>query len=219
MAKFKALKTVYLVRHGQSEGNIGDTFQPTDSPLTEKGRRQAEHIAHRIGALEVEALVASPWMRTRQTAEAVALSTGLDVEYSDLFVERTRPSWSAGKPKNDPKALDLEIRWAESLYDPSLRVEDGENFTDITDRADRALKYLTSRNESSIVVVTHGYFLRTLVAAVLQRETLTPQSFKVFQTHIGHENTGLTVLKYGMAEDKPEWSVWIFNDHAHLAEG
>jgi hypothetical protein len=33
------------------------------------------------------------------------------------------------------------------------------------------------------------------------------------------ENTGLTVLQYceGLAE-KPIWRLWIFNDHAHLAD-
>ena len=52
----------------------------------------------------------------------------------------------------------------ESLYTRSMRVEDGENFEDLIARADRALTFLGERREASLAVVTHGFFLRTLVA-------------------------------------------------------
>jgi hypothetical protein len=33
------------------------------------------------------------------------------------------------------------------------------------------------------------------------------------------ENTGLTVLRYqGGFEEGPCWRLWIYNDHAHLAD-
>jgi broad specificity phosphatase PhoE len=34
-------KIVYFVRHGESEGNVLSVFQSSDSPLSEKGRKQA----------------------------------------------------------------------------------------------------------------------------------------------------------------------------------
>jgi probable phosphoglycerate mutase len=60
---------VWLIRHGQSESNAGlPTNGPAVTPLTAIGREQAERVA---GAFtEPPALiVASPFIRARQTAE------------------------------------------------------------------------------------------------------------------------------------------------------
>ena len=73
--------------------------------------------------------------------------------------------------------------------------------------------------EPSIVVVTHGYFLRTIVARVILGAALSGDTFKRFHTVASMENTGLTVLRYHIGGDEgPCWCLWIYNDHAHLAE-
>lgn len=211
-------KTVYLVRHGQSEGNLGHIFQGDDSPLTNLGAEQAKHIAARISKLDFDLLVSSPWMRARQTAEEIAIKTNKEIEFSDLFVERIRPSYSSGKLRSDVKAKQLEELWNTSVYAPQLRAEDGENYTDLINRSNKALNFLISKPERSIVVTTHGFFLRVIIARILLGDSLNPISFKSIEQHMGHENTGLTVLKYGTKKGEAKWWVWIYNDHAHLAE-
>src|SRR5712671_4744943 len=68
-------------------------------------------------------------------------------------------------------------------------------------------------------VVTHGYFLRTIVARVLLGPALSGEAFQHLQRVAAIENTGLTVLRYqGGLEDDPCWRLWIYNDHAHLAD-
>ena len=52
------VKTVYFVRHGQSEDNVAPVFQSPDSPLNEKGKKQADSIAQRISKLSFDALIA-----------------------------------------------------------------------------------------------------------------------------------------------------------------
>ncbi len=78
-------KLVYMVRHGQSEANASAVFQGLHSPLSEIGQTQAQKIAERVGHLGCEALIASPLLRTKQTAKAITALTGLVPEYSDLF--------------------------------------------------------------------------------------------------------------------------------------
>ena len=40
---------LYLVRHGQSEGNVKRYFHgQTDYPLTDLGRRQAQEVAEKL---------------------------------------------------------------------------------------------------------------------------------------------------------------------------
>lgn len=217
MAEEGNKKIVYFVRHGRSEDNVAPVFQSPDSPLDEGGRKQAGNIADRISRLSFEALVSSPFPRAKQTAEAIAAVTGKTAEYSELFVERIKPTYINGKPYTDKKAEDLWRQWEKSLYTPGMRVEDGENFEDLIARADRALTFLRERKEKSLVVVTHGYFLRTIVARVLLGGFLSGEIFKNIQRVASMENTGLTVLQYRAAfEEDPAWHLWIYNDHAHL---
>ncbi len=211
-------KIIYFVRHGESTDNIVPVYQSPDSSLSEKGREQAESIAARVSQIPFDALIVSPFRRAQETAEAITKATQKQPEYSELFVERLKPTSINGKQHGDEQADNIWKEWVKSLYStPEIRVEDGENFTDLIERADRALKFLSDRPEKSLVVVTHGYFLRVMVARVLLGDFLTCEVFKKFQKSAHHENTGLTVLRYqGTAKEEPRWNLWIYNDHAHL---
>lgn len=210
-------KTVYLVRHGQSEGNVTDSFQPLDSPLTEAGKRQAIEIANRIQKIDFETLIVSPLLRTKETAKPIIQVTGKEPVYSDLFVERVKPTSIVGKPYSDEVASATWNEWEQSLYTPGKRVEDGENFDDLIARADEALQFLYGRPEKSLVVVTHGYFLRVMTIRVLLADALTPAAYRNFQARTGMENTGITVFTYSRNwEDRMTWRLKTFNDHAHL---
>lgn len=217
MSEKKIEKIVYFVRHGQSEGNLTPVFQSPNSPLNEEGKKQAELIAERVSKLSFEALIVSPFERTKQTAEAITRATGKKAEYSNLFVESLKPTSVDGKPFGDERASIVWREWEKSLHTPNLRVEDGENFDDLVTRADRALAFLIERDEKSIVVVTHAHFLRTIIARVLLGNLLSGKAFERFQKIAKMENTGLTVLKYqGGFEEEPAWRLWIYNDHTHL---
>lgn len=73
--------TLYLVRHGESEGNAARVFTgQTDSPLTERGRRQAEAIADELAQVRFDRIVSSDLRRTRDTAETIARRRGMAVE-------------------------------------------------------------------------------------------------------------------------------------------
>ena len=212
-------KTIYFVRHGQSVDNVSPVFQSLESPLSKVGLEQAEKIAQRISKLTFDALLSSPLPRARQTADEISKATGINPEFSDIFVERVKPSSVVGKPYTDEKANSTWRAWEKSLYTPGLRVEDGENFEDIVGRADRALDYLKERSERSIVVVTHGYFLRTIIARVLLGEVVLGDQFMNFQRVASVENTGLTIIQNkGDFEDEQRWRLITYNDHAHLAD-
>jgi len=210
-------KTVYFVRHGQSEDNAAPVFQSPDSPLSELGRRQAERVAERFCKLPFEALIASPFRRSNETAEIIAKVTGMEVEYSDLFVERIKPTCINGKSHDDEAANAVWRDWEKSLYAPGMRISDGENFDDLVRRADEALVFLGNRVERFLVVVTHGYFLRTILARIMLGQMISGETFRRFQRRASMENTGLTVVRYqGGFEEEPCWRVWVYNDHAHL---
>lgn len=220
MSNFKPQikKTIYLLRHGQSIDNISPVFQSEISPLSKTGLQQAEKIAARVSQISFDQLIVSPLTRTKQTAEIITKVTGKEAEYSDLFVERIKPKYIGGKPYTDDKANEIWRNWEISLYKKGMRVEDGENYDDIIARADNALDFLKSRKEKSIVVVTHGFFLRTIVIRVLLGEQITGETYKNMLRAMLMENTGLTVLHLRDSfEEEFAWRLWVYNDHAHLA--
>lgn len=216
----KVIKTVYFVRHGQSEGNASmAAFQAPTSPLSKKGLKQAERIAYRVSKLSFDALISSPFERAAKTAEVIARVTGKIPEFSNLFTERVKPKSIDGKSYDDPGALAVWRKWSTSLYVPGMKVEDGEGFDDLAARSEKALAFLKEYPARSFVVVTHGYFLRTIVARVLLGDQFSPETFRNFQKMSSMENTGLTVLRYhDDFEEDPSWRLWIYNDHTHLAE-
>lgn len=80
MAKHSTVhKVVYFVRHGESEANVAPVFQSPDSPLSERGRHQAQLIGERVSQLRFDALISSPFARARETAQVIAQATEADV--------------------------------------------------------------------------------------------------------------------------------------------
>jgi len=70
-----------LVRHGESLANRGRIFAEDHTPLTDLGFAQALEVAGRIAArFRPTALVSSPLMRARQTAEVIGQQLGLAIE-------------------------------------------------------------------------------------------------------------------------------------------
>ena len=80
---------VLLIRHGQSEGNAAGRFGGhTATPLSARGRRQAEATARALLAENPDAIYSSDLSRAVETAMPLARLTGLDVEQTDAFRER-----------------------------------------------------------------------------------------------------------------------------------
>src|SRR5688500_19145897 len=84
---------LYVIRHAQSEGNAHVPGAGKDSRLTELGRRQADAVAARMAEIGVDRVLASPYVRTLETADAVRRATGAPAGIVPLLhehhVERT----------------------------------------------------------------------------------------------------------------------------------
>ncbi len=81
---------VLLVRHGQSQGNAEGRFGGhTATPLSARGRRQAAATARALFEEKVTAIYSSDLSRAVETAMPLARLTGLDVERTEAFRERS----------------------------------------------------------------------------------------------------------------------------------
>jgi broad specificity phosphatase PhoE len=81
---------IILVRHGQSEGNAEGRFGGhTSTPLSERGRSEAEATAKVLAEEKLGAIYSSDLSRAVETAMPLARLTGLDVVPTDAFRERS----------------------------------------------------------------------------------------------------------------------------------
>src|SRR5918999_5392478 len=83
---------LYLVRHAQSEANAGLPGASRDCSLTDLGRRQAQAVAQRLARHRIDRVLASPYVRTLETAEAIRQATGAPASVFPLLHEhQVRP--------------------------------------------------------------------------------------------------------------------------------
>src|SRR5512132_4297052 len=81
---------VLLIRHGQSRGNAERRFGGhTATPLSARGRRQAEATARALKPEALTAIYSSDLARAMETAKAVANLTRLPVNGTSAFRERS----------------------------------------------------------------------------------------------------------------------------------
>ena len=122
---------IVFARHGQTAPNRdGLVLGRADPELTDDGRRQARRLAEALAGEPVTAVLASPLVRARQTAEAVAGACGLAVTVDERLVEIDWGTWE-GRPAGGLAGTDVD-RWraedgtapeGESLASLSARVE------------------------------------------------------------------------------------------------
>ena len=84
-----------FARHGFSENGIQGIFSANEDvfPLTDEGKKQAEELAGRLKGEKINMIIASPILRTRETAEIVAKVLGLPVEKDERIREINFGSW------------------------------------------------------------------------------------------------------------------------------
>jgi alpha-ribazole phosphatase len=81
---------VLLIRHGQSRGNAEGRFGGhTATPLSPKGRAQAVATAKALAQENVTAIYSSDLPRAVETARPLAKLTGLEIQTTEAFRERS----------------------------------------------------------------------------------------------------------------------------------
>ncbi len=154
---------LYLMRHAESEANALDVLAGRiDYPLSPRGMADAEEVARAFSpAHPVDAIVASPLLRARQTAEPFARMTRLAVEADEALVEQDMGVF-AGKTYAEAEADPAYERDKSRRWDWSP--PGGESYRAIAQRLRPFFERLDARAEPRILVVTHAVALRLIVA-------------------------------------------------------
>jgi probable phosphoglycerate mutase len=81
---------VIIIRHGQSQGNAEGRFGGhTDTPLSPRGRKQAQATAKALASEKLDAIYSSDLPRAIETASPLVELTGVSLETTDALRERS----------------------------------------------------------------------------------------------------------------------------------
>jgi len=191
---------IYLIRHGESESNKVDRFAGmTDFPLSELGLKQAAITAARLKNYGIQAIYSSPLKRARQTAEALARETGLEItDVYDLH-EVDCGKWE-GIPFDEIQRLYPEdiYNWVNCIGD--FRPTGGESKTEVRARMKAAMTKIAEENDGKIIAVaSHASAIRGFVTEVSGVEY---GDFKYMSNaafcHLTYENGRFTLVEYNI---------------------
>ncbi|MCL3818349.1 bifunctional RNase H/acid phosphatase [Aeromicrobium wangtongii] len=165
-----AATTLVLLRHGVTPATERKVFSgsgSSDPALTEAGMEQARRAAHWLQAHGgIEAIVASPMRRTRQTAAIVGETLGLPVEIEDGVVETNFGDWDGHT------FAEIQERWGEELTawlaSSAVAPPGGEAFDVVYERVAAARdRLLQTHAGRTVLVVSHVTPIKMLVRRVL----------------------------------------------------
>ena len=203
------MTSVYLIRHGEDEGNIYRRAQGQyQSELTAKGLRQVDALAERFKDEHIDALYSSDLKRTQLTAGAITKYHDLPMLLEPRLREIALGPWE-DRPFGDLQHFEKE----QMLYfndDPDRwYVEGAETFPALKERILSVILELAAKHDGqTIVCVSHGMAIRTVLA-----EFLGIASHEIFRIPHG-DNTSVSLLEVDAAGVR----VVYCNNTDHLPE-
>ncbi|HYF80971.1 MAG TPA: histidine phosphatase family protein [Symbiobacteriaceae bacterium] len=161
---------LYLIRHGQSEGNVSN-FDVPDGNLTPLGFQQAREVAARLAGEGIDLIISSPLRRALQTADALARRTGVPHEvWQDLCEHRdNEPYRFLGRPGVKALCPDAicEEDYPEDGFD--FGMETPEDAHARTLRMFARLQARFGAEEKRVALFAHGGFNAFFMMAAMGR--------------------------------------------------
>jgi len=160
---------VVFVRHGQTGENVAGRHQPGHTPLSITGRQQAVAAGLKLSTIGVTHVVASPLVRTLQTASLIANQIALIPSIDHSLTELKRPQWLTGFTHRHWKSLLFYGLWYLGL------VRTGESYAAIRTRITTARTNIEQLpSDSVVVVVSHAVFMSLFLAHVCSPRPFSP---------------------------------------------
>ena len=221
----ESLLRLYLIRHGESLGNVGGIVTgQSDVPLSERGREQARRVGEALADRPLSALYVSPLSRALDTARPVSEATGATIRPVDDLREL-----NCGLAEG-LTWLEVEARWPEFAQrytsgNDGIAVAwpGGESGIDLCERVGRVLRQIIDGPLSpapaphaaspllrEIAIVAHAGSIAWSLHHLLKKPLNT-------WPHYGLRNAGISELI--VYDRNAPAEIVRMNDVGHLGEG
>ena len=156
------MKTMILVRHGESETNVSKAFTgQLDISLTATGREQARRMAEYLDKYHVDKIYVSPLQRAMDTANAIAQRQNCPVKKCNAIMEIDAGKWHGltfGEiAEKYPQTYQV---WRTDIG--SAAPEEGETCQELYDRVTSFFETLLEQEEETVCLVCHAIPIRMI---------------------------------------------------------
>lgn len=138
---------VFLVRHGQTDTNINNSYNFVNEDINQNGIKQAEELRDRIKDMEFDIIYCSPLLRARHTAEII------NTKQKKMILDDRLQERKHGNLEGKSCALtDREVFWN---YYSDVRYGTEESVKELFDRVNDFIEELKDKDYEQVLVVAH----------------------------------------------------------------
>jgi broad specificity phosphatase PhoE len=208
--------TFVLTRHGLTDRSDPEQHlgQRIDVGLSAAGRAQAVALAARIGAEHFNRIIASPLLRARETAGAVAGDRA--VELDPRLMEMDYGLWE-GRTYQQINATDAPHRARWEADPAGLSCPGGESGEDVARRARTFLEDLlawaapVTEGQQVVLTIAHSSFNRILLCVAMGVPV------RDYRRRFAQGQGNLTVIRWPSGAHVADGRLLVANDTSHLA--
>ncbi|HEY2583664.1 MAG TPA: histidine phosphatase family protein [Mucilaginibacter sp.] len=200
-------KTLYIVRHGQTELNKLGIIQGRgiDSDLNDEGRNQARLFFAAYKSVPFDKIYISELKRTQQSIQQF-IDIGIPFEKLAGLDELGWGIHEGQAPSPENKAAFMQImrNWLDGKLDEKF--EGGESPNEVKARQQEALKVIMSHpEEKTVLICMHGRALRLLLCQLTNKPLTEMDTFP-------HQN----LVLYKIVYHGEKFEITDFNNSEHL---
>ncbi|MDB5007652.1 MAG: pspB [Mucilaginibacter sp.] len=200
-------KTLYIVRHGQTDLNKQGIIQGRgmDTNLNDEGRKQAAQFFNAYKNVPFDKIYVSALKRTQQSIQQF-IDLGIPYEKLSGLDEL---GWGihegqAPTPENKAEFMRIMRDWMDGRLDEKF--EGGESPNEVKARQQEALKIIMSRpEEETVLICMHGRALRLILCLLTNKPLTEMDTFP-------HQN----LVLYKVVYDGEKFEIVDFNNAQHL---
>lgn len=176
---------IVLLRHAECEANVSgivDSDPQSSTSLTQRGKAQAEEVAHQLKDKSFDAIFCSELIRTQQTAKANQqfhdAKLVIDARLNEVSIGLNGMKWD--------EALNI-IKWDGGTW--HYVPEGGESFEEELARVTSFYQELIKKPYQTVLIVSHGGPLLIIEGIISQKDIrdipmLRKAHFRTFEVNI-----------------------------------
>lgn len=200
-------KTLYIVRHGQTELNRLGIVQGRgrDTDLNDTGRRQAAAFYEAYKDVQFDKIYTSELKRTQQSVQAF-IDSGIPFEKLSGLDELAWGKLEGAEASPETRAAFLHImrHWVDGRLDEKF--EGGESPNEVKARQLEAMDVIMGHpEEKTVLIAMHGRAMRLLLCILSGKPLTEMDSFP-------HQN----LVLYKVTHDGDKFTIVEFNNADHL---
>ena len=200
-------KTIYLIRHGQTDHNAQRILQGSsvDASLNQVGKAQARYFYECYREVPFDLVITSELRRTRESV-ADFIAAGIDWEEHPDINEICLGGYEGKQVTPECKAEMRAVKegWETGKLDG--RIGGGESARELGERLERFIRQLRDRQERHVLICSHGGAMSGLITRMMGKPLSTMNALR-------HYNLGLWTAEQ---EADGRFTFHLMNDRGHL---